>query len=148
MGLMHQTLTRNDLVRPEGAAVADLIRGYARTWQLLLAYDEHKLEVPDDKPSEPVLDADTARQAIDRLKTRLMQKGQATDLFGRERDMALNGILGNLHQTFDRQLLYPTPRARAAHLLYFIIKDPPLCRRQQAHRQLPLPALPASPRPG
>jgi hypothetical protein len=43
MGLMHQTLTHNRLVQPEGAAIAALIRDYARTWKLLLAYDEHKL---------------------------------------------------------------------------------------------------------
>jgi hypothetical protein len=34
MGLMQQTLTQNKLVLPEGAAIADLIRDYARTWQL------------------------------------------------------------------------------------------------------------------
>lgn len=125
MGLLHQTLTHNRLVQPEGAAIAALIRDYARTWKLLLAYDEHKLEEPDDPPHEPVLDADTVRQAIGRLKARLIQEGQAGDLFGRERDQALDGILGNLHQTFDGQLLYPTPQGRAAHLLYFIIKDHP-----------------------
>jgi prophage maintenance system killer protein len=125
MGLMQQTLTQNKLVLPEGAAIADLIRDYARTWQLLLAYDERKLEEPDGQKRELVLDATIVRQAIHQLKTRLKQNGQATDLFGRERDQALDGILGNLHQTFDGQLLYPTAQARAAHLLYFVIKDHP-----------------------
>jgi len=125
MGLMQQTLTQNKLVLPEGAAIADLIRDYARTWQLLLAYDERKLEEPDGQKRELVLDAKIVRQAIHQLKTRLKQNGQATDLFGRERDQALDGILGNLHQTFDGQLLYPTAQARAAHLLYFVIKDHP-----------------------
>ena len=125
IGLMQQTLTQNKLVLPEGAAIADLIRDYARTWQLLLAYDERKLEEPDGQKRELVLDAKIVRQAIHQLKTRLKQNGQATDLFGRERDQALDGILGNLHQTFDGQLLYPTAQARAAHLLYFVIKDHP-----------------------
>ncbi len=125
MGLMHKTLTHNNLVLPEGAAIANLIQDYARTWQLLLAYDECNLGEPDGRLFEPLLDTDTVRQAIGQLKARLMQNGQATDLFGRERDQALDGILGNLHQTFDRQLLYPSAQARAAHLLYFIIKDHP-----------------------
>jgi hypothetical protein len=94
MGLMQQTLTQNKLVLPEGAAIADLIRDYARTWQLLLAYDERKLEEPDGQKRELVLDAKIARQAIHQLKTRLKQNGQATDLFGRERDQALDGNAG------------------------------------------------------
>ena len=125
MGLMHKTLTQDKLVSSEGAAIADLIRNYARTWQLLLAYDERELEEPDGQKRELVLDAQIVRQAIHQLKTRLKQNGQATELFGRERDQALDGILGNLHQTFDGLLLYPTAQARAAHLLYFIIKDHP-----------------------
>jgi death-on-curing family protein len=35
------------------------------------------------------------------------------------------GILGNLYQTFDGQELYRSIEAKAAHLLYFIIKDHP-----------------------
>ncbi|MBW2593580.1 MAG: virulence protein RhuM/Fic/DOC family protein [Deltaproteobacteria bacterium] len=125
MGLMHKTLTHNSLIRPEGVAIANLIRDYARTWKLLLAYDERKLDEPDGLLHEPVLDKDTVQQAIGQLKTRLLQNCQATDLFGRERNQALDGILGNLHQTFDGQLLYPTAQGRAAHLLYFVIKDHP-----------------------
>jgi len=86
MGLMHKTLTQNKLVLPEGAAIADLIRDYARTWQLLLAYDERKLDEPDGQKHELVLDARIVRQAIHQLKTRLKRNGQATDLFGRERN--------------------------------------------------------------
>jgi prophage maintenance system killer protein len=37
----------------------------------------------------------------------------------------LDRILPALEQTFDRKPLYPTVQARAAHLLYFIIKDHP-----------------------
>lgn len=125
MGLMQKTLTQNRLVQPEGAAIANLIRDYARTWRLLLAYDERRLDKPAGHPHEPLLDTSTVRNAIDRLKTRLMEEGQATALFGRERDQSLDGILGNIHQTFDGQLLYPTAQGRAAHLLYFVIKDHP-----------------------
>ncbi len=123
MGLMHKTMTQNQLVQPEGAAIAQLIRDYARTWQLLLAYDERRLDDPGGQAHEPKLEAASVRQAIGQLKRRLMNEGQATDLFGRERDHTLDGILGNIHQTFDGQLLYPTAQGRAAHLLYFVIKD-------------------------
>jgi len=34
-------------------------------------------------------------------------------------------LLGNVEQTFGGQPLYPSVQARAAHLLYFLIKDHP-----------------------
>jgi len=86
---------------------------------------ESKLDEPDGQPHESVLDTDAVRQAIGQLKARLLQNGQATELFGQEHDQALDGILGSLHQTFDGRLLYPTAQGRLAHLLYFIIKDHP-----------------------
>ena len=45
--------------------------------------------------------------------------------FGAERSEQLHGILGAVEQTFSSQPLYPTVQARAAHLLYFVIKDHP-----------------------
>ena len=54
-----------------------------------------------------------------------MAKGEATELFGRERSDALDAILGSIEQTFGGESLYPSVEARAAHLLYFIIKDHP-----------------------
>ena len=38
---------------------------------------------------------------------------------------SLAAILGAIHQTFDGQDLYPGIEEKAAHLLYFIIKDHP-----------------------
>jgi prophage maintenance system killer protein len=35
------------------------------------------------------------------------------------------GILGAIEQTFGGTPLYPSAQARAAHLLYFVIKDHP-----------------------
>ncbi len=68
---------------------------------------------------------DIATSAIGELKKNLKRKKQASDLFGRERSEALKGILGNLYQTFDAKDLYPSIEEKAAHLLYFVIKDHP-----------------------
>jgi len=46
-------------------------------------------------------------------------------LFGQENSEKLKGILGNILQTFDKKELYPSIEEKAAHLLYFIIKDHP-----------------------
>ncbi len=54
-----------------------------------------------------------------------MGRGDASPFFGRERTTHLDAILGAIEQTFDAKPLYPTVQARAAHLLYFVIKDHP-----------------------
>lgn len=61
--------------------------------------------------------------AIEALKTDLASKNEATALFGNDSNNKLQGILGNIEQTFDAEMLYKTTEERAAHLLYFIIKD-------------------------
>ena len=49
---------------------------------------------------------------------------QATNLFGRERSSnTVNGIVGNIFQSFNGQDLYPTIEEKSANLLYFMIKD-------------------------
>jgi prophage maintenance system killer protein len=66
-----------------------------------------------------------ARTAIARLKTDLMARGEASDLFGREPEEGLAALLGNLDQTVLGEPAYPTVESKAAHLLYFVIKNHP-----------------------
>ena len=54
-----------------------------------------------------------------------MAKGEASDLFGRERDDSLSAILGNLDQSVFGEPAYPSIEAKAAHLLYFVVKNHP-----------------------
>lgn len=54
-----------------------------------------------------------------------MARGEASDLFGRERDDGLAALLGNLDQTVLGAPAYPTIESKAAHLLYFVIKNHP-----------------------
>ena len=55
-----------------------------------------------------------------------MKKGEATELFGAERQTnAVAGIIGNVMQAFGGQELYPTVEEKAAHLLYFMVKNHP-----------------------
>ena len=59
------------------------------------------------------------------LASTLAERGERTTLFGRERDHSLAALLGNIEQTMFGDPLYPSAQARAAHLLYFVIKDHP-----------------------
>ncbi len=124
--LLSKTLQNQELVSDEGKAVLNVINKYAKSWTLLLQYDEQQLAVPKKKSRvQNSLSYDQAQRAITALKAGLAEKGEATDLFGQERDDNLQGVLGNINQTFGGEELYPSAEEKAAHLLYFIIKDHP-----------------------
>lgn len=126
MDLLGKTLTRQALVTDIGREVVGLILGYAKTWRLLLDYDEGKLSVPPGaQPARGVLGLDEARRALDALAGELSQRGEASDLFARDRGEGLAAILGNIEQTMFSEPLYKTREERAAHLLYFVIKNHP-----------------------
>ena len=59
------------------------------------------------------------------MKAELIAKGEATELFGRERSDGFAALLGNLEQTVFGESAYSTIEAKAAHLLYFVIKNHP-----------------------
>lgn len=124
--LLSRTLTANALVDDTGRAVLELIRGYARTWRLLVQYDEDSLVLPAGcRPAKGILASVQARVAIFALKGDLLDRREATDLFGQERGEGLAAILGALEQTMFGEPLYQSREIKAAHLLYFIIKDHP-----------------------
>jgi hypothetical protein len=124
--LLARTLDHQALITDIGKDVLSVIVGYARTWRLLLQYDEDTLVLPAGcQPARGVLEYDFARQAIFELKQELKGHGDATDLFGSERGEDLAAILGNIEQTMFGEPLYRTREEKAAHLLYFVIKDHP-----------------------
>jgi prophage maintenance system killer protein/prophage antirepressor-like protein len=126
MDLLAQTLEKNTLVTDVGQGAVDIINAYAKTWNLLLAYDEDRLSSPANTiESNIIIDYETILPAIEALKHNLIEKGEATPLFGQQRDEHLKALFGNIHQTFDDVFLYPSSSERAAHLLYFVIKDHP-----------------------
>jgi prophage maintenance system killer protein len=126
LSLLTSTLENQNLVSDEGLSVLNIVNQYAKTWQLLLQYDEDNLPSPGNRQvSSEILDLDGARTAISSLKSELLDKGEATDLFGNERSNGLAGIIGAIHQTFGGQDLYPSIEEKAANLLYFVIKDHP-----------------------
>ena len=124
--LLGKTLIRQELVTDIGHEVVGLILGYARTWRLLLDYDEDKLAVPaGSQPARGVLGYETARKALNALTGELRERGEASELFAHERGDGLASILGNIEQTMFGEALYKTREERAAHLLYFVIKNHP-----------------------
>lgn len=125
--LLTQTLTNQQLINTEGAAVVTVIHDYARSWSLLQAYDEQSLTTRTDKQTDmKALMQDDVLVAISQLKQELITKGEATALFGQLRGDGLASAIATIEQGFGDELFYPNIASRAAHLLYFVIKNHPL----------------------
>lgn len=116
---------------PSGGAVdavsaMELVKMFANTWLSLDAYDKSKLPKGGATKRQVEFTAEELGQALLKLKQQLMAKGEATDLFGSERGgQSVAGIVGNIFQTFGGKDLYPTVEEKAAHLLYFMVKNHP-----------------------
>jgi hypothetical protein len=107
-------------------SVLELVRAFADTWFSLDAYDKEALTPKKVTKRSVALTAVTLMEGVAVLKGELMHKGEATDNFATERNRgAVEGIIGNVMQSFGGQALYPTVEEKAAHLLYFIIKNHP-----------------------
>lgn len=127
VSLLSRTLANQQLVSAEGQAVLQVIGDYARSWSLLQAYDEQSLAGQSAQQNGMrALVLDDALAAITQLKAELIAKGEATELFGQLRGAGLASAIATIEQGFGDELFYPNVASRAAHLLYFVIKNHPL----------------------
>jgi len=116
---------------PEGSAteskdIVELISLFADTWLSLDAYDKELLPKGKLTKRAVKLTANNITDNLTRLKQSLLESNQATDIFGQERsDGNVSGIVGNVMQSFGGKELYPTAEEKAAHLLYFMVKNHP-----------------------
>jgi len=127
VALLANTLVNQQLVNNEGSAVLAVVADYARTWSLLQGYDEQNL--PDNEVQQEKMQAlalTDVLPAIEQLKQTLIEKGEATALFGQLRGDGLESAIATIEQGFGDDLFYPNIASRAAHLLYFVIKNHPL----------------------
>lgn len=127
LDLLSRTLANQQLVSAKGEAVLGVIADYARSWSLLQGYDEQSLtgQTGTQQAMRP-LDLDEVLAAIAQLKAELIAKNEATELFGQLRGDGLASAIATIEQGFGDKLFYPNVASRAAHLLYFAIKNHPL----------------------
>jgi prophage maintenance system killer protein len=123
--LIKQASSRRHLTNEEAQGLLEVIAKYAKSWLLLKSYDENNLPAITGESPKFTLDYEYALNAIKKLKKILIDKGEASEIFGHELEHGLEAILGNIEQSFDDRDLYLTFEDKAAHLLYFIIKDHP-----------------------
>ena len=105
-----------------------VINEYTRALDLLDNYDHQTLSKPKGSKSDYVMTYQEAREIIDSMKFKDM-----SDVFGVEKEQGkLNGIIEQVYQNVFGQELYPSIEEKAAHLLYFLVKDHPFadgCKR-------------------
>lgn len=125
LSLVRKAAAGEVLTTEQGRGLVDVIARYTQTFLLLQRYDEGLLTEPKGVAGGVLPSQTEAETAITELKQNLMARGEATALFGQVREAGLISILGNLEQSVFGEPAYPSIESKAAHLLYFVIKNHP-----------------------
>lgn len=108
--------------------LSEVIKTYTNALDLLDDYDHQRLERPKGNDAIYKIEYNEARSIIDSMKF-----NNDSNLFGVEKEEGkLNGILEAVYQNVFGTEVYPTLEDKAAHLLYFLVKDHPFvdgCKR-------------------
>ena len=97
--------TENSL---DAKQVLTVVERYSTALDLLDSYDHQTYRLTYEE----------CRQVIDS-----MNFGEASNLFGREKDDSFKGSIGNIYQSFAGEEIYPSLEEKAANLLYFVTKN-------------------------
>ncbi len=118
--LQDKVLSGYQLESDEVKGLIQVITDYTLALDMLDDYDFQRLEIPKKGTQELFkINYKEARKAIDELGKQTKFEG----LFGREKDDSFKGSIENIYQTFDEIDLYPSTEEKAAHLLYFVVKN-------------------------
>jgi len=123
--LVRRLAAQPELEANTSRGLADIVSRYAQTFLLLQRFDEGLLSEPLVQAGGALPTVVQARSTLLNLKNRLIERKEATELFAKERDNGLEALLGNLDQSVFGEPAYPSVESKAAHLLYFVIKNHP-----------------------
>ena len=113
--LIKQSGENEQLRLSEAKGLLQIISSYAHSFALLNQFDSSNLA--EDKLNESItyiIEYNDAIAAIEELKKQLIEKEQASALFGNQKDASFAGILNSIVQTFDGNYLYPSIEEQAA----------------------------------
>lgn len=127
VNLIRQTLSSPFLTSGEAKDMLKVIADYAHSWIMFHKYDEGKISIRAKTKPKYSLTIEEARDLISRLVNQLVDNQTAAKFVGMDREgEGLDRIIGSINQTYGGKDLYKTVEEKAAHLLYFVIKDHPL----------------------
>jgi prophage maintenance system killer protein len=120
ISLVENVLERYPVSTDEAQALLRVVTDYAGALDILDDYDHKRLKLSAGLKKPAVGITYTEAQ---RLIAGLRKNSGASDLFGLEKDESLRSSLAAVMQTFDGKDVYPTLEEKAAHLLYFLVKN-------------------------
>ena len=124
INFLTEKVVKKNLIGQE-IEILNLLKKYSKSLTLLEEYDKSKLKIVKGKAGKVKLDFEDCLRIIKKIKQELIKKKEASSIFGNLRDGSFEGIVRGIYQTFSGKELYNDINAKAAHLLYLIIKDHP-----------------------
>lgn len=118
--LLGNVVGSKDLTSDEASGLLKVVTDYTYALDILDQYDHQALKIQGTTPKELFrITYDEAMKTINGLR----DKFGGSSLFGNEKDESFQSSLAAIYQTFDGHDLYPSVEEKAAHLLYFVIKN-------------------------
>ena len=122
--LIGDVINQQVLDGSQAEGLLRVITDYAYALSLLDDYDHGQLSIRNTTSKEAFrMTYEGCRDAIDKMAQEMRRDGREIGLFGIEKDESLKSSLGAIYQTFDEKDLYPSIEEKAAHLLYFVVKN-------------------------
>src|SRR5450756_1117621 len=118
--LVADVANRRELTGDEATALLHVVGEYSFALDLLDDYDYQRVVAP--ATGTTVIHALKYNEAV-RIVKHLRGRFGSSELFGREKDNSLQSALGAVMQTWDGIDLYPGVEAKAANLLYLVVKN-------------------------
>jgi prophage maintenance system killer protein len=104
----------------EAKGIISVISDYARALDVLDDYDHQCLKTPKGlKRAKPIFTYEKAKQIILTMR----EKFKDSPLVGLEKDQSFKSSVNAVYQTFGAKDVYPSVQEKAAHLLYFVVKN-------------------------
>jgi prophage maintenance system killer protein len=118
--LIREAALSEDFSKSQVKEIIDVLADYAIGLDILDGYDKQNLELGMVQLN-PVfqISYQEAKLAIEELRI----KFGGSALFGNEKDDSFKSSISTISQTFDGKELYPSVEEKAAHLLYFVVKN-------------------------
>lgn len=88
--------SKKDLLTDQSVEILSLLANYSKTFSTLEEFDKGNIKAVKGKKAAFILSYDNCLKIIEDIKTELLVKGEAGNLFGIERERSFKGLLGNL----------------------------------------------------